>query len=385
MRPMLLLVTALLLVMAPSTSAQFGGFGRGLDRPELDSAELARIADRLELDEAEVELAEQLHAAYVARVGELGRQAQRVMEGARSEFRRTRDRSVWRDLREVMAGFEDQRDRLTETLMEDLQLALGVGDEAWSGVERQHRRLSDLPDRAVLSGEAVDLVLLAEDLGVAGDESVAGVLATYELELDRAIRARDAAQAPIREDPFAYFGPDAGEAERAALEEAREASAAIKSVHERFARRIRPLLPPEVAERFDRELRERSFPRVYAETAADRALAMADELASLSADQREAIDGVAERYRRDVSAANQRLARAIEEDELTRLPGPPRRQGAERNEELTRLNEEKRRLVAETVGALRSILTDEQAEALPEPEEADWRRRARRAIEGSAP
>jgi hypothetical protein len=383
--PVLALIAVL--TLASTASAQFGGWGRGYDRPEIDSAELERFAEMLDLDGGQVELMEQLHAAYVARVTELGSTMRETMDAARNEFRRTRNTEVWRDLGEIMAEFREQRDKLTAALMFDLQLTLGVDDERWGDVERLHRRIRALPGNAVLSGEGVDLVTLAEDMDIEGREGVGELLRDYEVELDRAIRARDAAQAPIRRDPFAYFGPDAGDDAQEAVQDARDRSAAIRDLHRRFARQLRPRLEPDTADRLDREILERSFPRVYGQTTADQALETIDELDSLTPDQREQVAGLRERYARELAVANGRLAEAIEADEMESSIRPwwGRRGRPEQNPELAELNDERRRVIEDAVAALRSILSDEQAEALPRPGESDWRERARRSIGGAAP
>jgi hypothetical protein len=135
-------------------------------------------------------------------------------------------------------------------------------------------------------------------------------LEEYEVELDRALRAKEGLAALA--DPVIGGGPVDVEAIRRRAEQQREAGLRVKEVNERHARRLRELLPGEYRERFVQAVRRESFPSVYRPGRVVRTIESAERLEGVTSEQRQRLRELREQYEREVAPVNERLAAAIE-------------------------------------------------------------------------
>lgn len=375
------------LAAAPAV-AQPGGRGGARDfaRPGVTTEEIEHIGEMLGFSEDQLLVAEQLHAAYMLELDTLGQEFQGVMEGAREEFRESRDPTVWRDFGEVMQKFQDRKASLTDGLLQDVRLVLTPSqDERWVEAERYHRRFSTLGDEGLISGEGVDLIEAVKglDLDDQARASIEPVLSQYEIDLDRALVERNKAYADgLRRGPAMFFGGgDEGELEKM-FEEAKAAAIRLRDVNRRYARQVMTSLDPETGVELQREIDKRSFPRVYRESHGERAFATVNEMDDLSADQRERLGTMEASFRRELEAANRKIAEAIEKEELGRtvesmMPRRGWRGGRDESSDLRDARDAKRELVETWVERLRETLTEAQRARLPEREgeNSDWRDR----------
>lgn len=354
--------------------------------PQIDSQEIEKYRDLLALSDDQLETARELHAAYMAELDKLATRAREITEAARNEFRETRDFTVWRDLRGVIEKISEQRDALTQSTLDDLRLVLTPEQDAqWSNLEQFRRRRHELVEGATLSGEGVDLLAIV-DLEELTEDSKAPVqilLDQYASELDRAIIERQKAVKKMRD---AEAAEDAGNAdlpeeqEQQLRDDIRDRAAAIRDLNRRYVRLVVAEIGSDAGARVETAYQRASFPSVYSESAADKAFSTALAMEDLSADQTAQLKAMVAGFERDRAAMNQKIAEAIEEQEMTRREpqrrgGPPRFFGGPgpEDEKVRDLLRSRRDFDQAAIARLTTVLTPEQASRLPDTPSENWR------------
>lgn len=291
----------------------------------VSSAHLTRYAEVLGLSADQLAAAELLLDGLIERHTLAQVEMNEKLGDLRAEAAESGDfRIFMEEMPAARARYSDERDAIERAFFDDLRLLLTSEQETrWDGVERTRRRLTTIGNGS-LAGETVDLVALCEELEPSPETEaeLAPLLRRYEMDLDRALLARNAMQ-DERRDLMSESGPgwnpgesrfDVQEVMRIA-EKIREASAEVRDVNESYARQIRGVLTGETGERFDRLWRKWSYPKVYAETYTNRVLNAALEFEDLDAAQRERLDSLLDRYERELERANEAWARAIAESD----------------------------------------------------------------------
>lgn len=374
----MMVAAALLAVSAPAEAQMFRGGMRGAMDADMTSADLERSAELLQLDEDQKMIAEELLKAYLVQWEELRGRMNQAMEGARNEFRETRDPAVWQDLGPVMDRFQDEKKAMTDRFLEDMKLMLTEEQlERWPALERQRRRVRSL-EQSFLSGEGVDVIELVNDMEFSPElmEGVTPVLARYELELDRALVERDKLYESGMDRAMELWQNQDFDTMQKLFDEAREAGAKVRDTHRRAARQVMSVLPPEKAAEFEKAFKEESFPQVYRRSFAVRAFETTSDMADITDEQRAQISELRSQLDRELSIMNDAMAEAIEKDEMERtvqgMMGMGRR-GPDGDREA---RQAKRDFEMKMVDRLKAVLTEEQRALLPEPEQQrDWRQR----------
>lgn len=350
-----------MLALSRPAFAQFGsgGFG-GADGPQVSRAQLEDYADILELDADQREIAQMMLEEYIDGVQTATDAMREAAQEARQEFEETRDRSAFADLREMGERTRERLETLEKQFMADLRTMLTPEQaDAWPRVEMAHRRTTTLP-RGLMSGERVNLFEIVEGLELEGEPAAEArtVLADYERALDRALIARnekfEQGLELLRQRDF--------EALQSHFESARDASVRVRDTHRTFARRLEAIVPELKLSELASAVRQASFPTVYRQNRADRALEAAKRLENLGTDQRERIVAIELATSRRMEQVNRRLADTIESNEVNMNLRDMMRGGRRGNEDGTReLFREKRDVVNQTVEQIRTVLTEEQA------------------------
>jgi len=389
-------VAALPVLFAGAAHAQGPG-RRGfpdVTDPQIDSKELETYKSILNLSDDQFEAFQGLQQAYVAELAKLGERVREITDAAREEFRQTRDMTIWRDLRGVIEKFSDQRDAMTEAALSDMRLLLSPEQDAdWTQVDQFRRRRHELVSGAMLSGEGVDLITLVEGVEIddAHEAAVESLLTQYASDLDRAIIERDAARERMREAESAEDdgGPEfTQEMETRYFADIKKQSEAIRDLNRQYLRQVRAEIQGPAGDKLESSFQRASFPSVYAESSAEKAITAALHMNDIAADQADQLKAAQAAYERDRSAMNQRLADAIVKNEAE-MSEPPRRgpgfggrpggggggPGGGFNDAQRELFQARRDLDLATIAKIRAILTPEQAEHLPESPSEDWRSR----------
>ncbi len=375
---------AVLAMTTSSAFAQFGGGGgfRDVANPEIDSEQIEQIGDMVAFTDDQYEFANELLQSYLAEIKVLGEKVRAITDGARQEFRETRDQSVWQDVMGAMAPLGEEKDKIGERFMEDLRLILDADqDEQWEEVERFHRRYTSFSDDGLLSGETVDVIAAVRDMELPEEtmEGLKPILEQYSIEVDRALLARNKTYESAMSKGIEMFRSGDMDKMQDLYEDARDEATRVRDINRRYAKQVETVLEASYAAEFNREFKERSFPRVYRPSITGRAITASMEFEDLSPEQLDQIEMIRDDYRTRENAFNDKIAKTIEDGEMSRgvesMFGRGRGRGGE-SQEIRDVRAEKRDLDEATMARLRALLTDEQAARLPEREDnSDWRER----------
>jgi hypothetical protein len=357
-----------------TTTSQIGGGGGAAPIAE---RHVDRYAEVLGLTADQRDVADDLFATFTREYTAARVEHDEQMGDLRAEAQESGDFELFvTEMPRVSRRFNQEVDRLRDRFFDDLRLLLTADQDArWGDLERTRRRVETIGE-GTLSGESVDLVSLIDDLEppAAIRADLAPTLDRYEADLDRALQKRN----ELREERSEGMEP--GRLDIEAMEETmrdvREASAEVRDVNQRYARRVSGMLPTELAERFDRMVRRASFPTVYRETYTSRVLGTALEFDDLESDQRNELERLMDEYRRRLDDANDRWAEAIaanEENQRSAIltgPGgePVTLMIGEESEELEDVRKARRDLNRDMLSRVRGLLSPEQRSRLPERE-----------------
>ena len=369
------------------TLAQFGGRGqwRRMMEPTITSEELERYAGVLSLSDDQVAFANDLLVGFQRDHSEVAERIELVFEGAREEFRETRDRRVWEEMGKVLEKLGEEIEGQEKVFFDDFQLVLNEDQlSQWPRIERMRLRISTLDRGGLVSGETVDLTAIAEDAewtpGVR--EAASPVLQRYELEMHSALTERNEVYDEGQERATELWMAQDFDTIEELFEDAREAAVRLRDINRKYAAQVERVIEEEEARSaFAVAFKERSFPRVYSDTVVDRGFATVEEMSDLSEDQRSQVGDLKARFARELATVNDGLAKAIEENELERSAMQMfGRQG--QPEPVREAREARSDLVERYEGQLRALLTEDQARRLPEREDRDWRRAGGEGEEG---
>lgn len=267
----------------------------------------------LGLDKDQQDAVGALHDGYASEYQAAQREFRDAMTELTRSFEESQDHSVFREkMPAARKKLQDRTAKLEATFMADVQALLSSDQSTrWPAVERQRRRETTLRGGAI-SGESVNLLDIVQGLSVPDSEELTRTLGEYEVDLDRALIAKQKAVDSNQ-------GFDGGrvdiEAFQARMEKMREVGAAIRDVNQRYARTIEALLPENKRFEFGTSVRKSTFPRVYRQSTASRHLDAALKFDDLDASQKQSLTALKESYERELAAANERWASAIEQDE----------------------------------------------------------------------
>jgi hypothetical protein len=149
--------------------------------------------------------------------------------------------------------------------------------------------------------------------------------------------------------------------------EGRDMGAKIRDVNRKYARQIASLLPEAKAAKFDLEFRKQSFPEVYRERYAQRAIAAAEGFDDLDAKQKDAIAALKDTFTRELTPIQKQGEELTEKTEMEWNPADMMRGGfgGQRNEAAQELRRKRSDVENKAVESLKAILTDAQKAKLP--------------------
>jgi hypothetical protein len=363
-------LAALLTLPAPALAQPIGRF-RDIVEPSVQPRDIELAQAVLDLDEDQRAIIDEMVAAYAERIAKGIQQMMGILEDAREDFSQDRMLELYNDLKPIGLRFADRKDQLTRELYNDIKLVLTEDQlEQWPVVERSILRRRSLGGDGIVTGEMIDLFELLDDVGVNREDElwtdVAPTLEEYAIRMDTLIKQRD----PVYEDTILkgvdlFFEQDFGAMQKL-LETVTEQSVKLKRLNTEYAERLMAILPDDVAQEFDREFKRDAFPMVYRRSVAERAFDTALQAEGLTEDQRAQIEDLRERHDRTANALNRVWIKHIEEAELER--SVQRLMARELySKEATAAAQARRDHDARTVDKLRDILTEEQAQFLPNP------------------
>ena len=381
----LMALLAGVLAWAAPAAAQFGmgmDFGAMAGMNRVRRSEIRTFAAILKLDEEQTKAAEGLYDGYSHASRGLSSELESKMRAAQEKVQDTGDfRSIGVEMARVGKDFNEKSRTLEKGLMDDLRALLTPDQDAqWVRVERARRRSAGMR-MGIVAGHNVDLLDIVSDIGADRDPSpdLTDTLGRYEMEIDRGVQAfkkieEDQEQQADNLDEM--FDPakmqEMMQKGLATLKEASQIAKGMRDVNRQYARLIVPLLPEQHRARFDEEFKRRSFPRVYRAPYVVKALDSAAKFDDLTPDQRTALNEIREGYSRDAAGANNRWAEAIDaRDEKTGGPllammSGVMGGGAAAGTDVSEASTARRELDDRYKDRLRTALTQEQRDRLPE-------------------
>lgn len=348
--------------------------------PGFTTKDLEHAAQLFGFDEIQREIAGEMVNEYLTRMAVGVDQMTTVLRAAEDEFQETRDIAVWDAFRNRTREFEQRKDMITKQLMQDLRLLLTAEQEAmWPRFERDLRRMATIDEGGLVSGEAVDLVKLLDEMGVDGEAraAISSVENQYVTELDRALVTRNEVYEESTDKAFERFTTEGFddfekvmEYFRELLEDAMEQAVRVRDINLRYAATIGRALPPDLGAEFTAKFNELCYPRVYRVSTTDRAFETILSFEDLTEEQRGRVLEAQTRYRQSRERLDANWARAIAEQEEER--DVMRVMGIEPSTEATRESRTARRELDRTAyEQVLQMLTEEQARRLPPPVRRD--------------
>jgi Spy/CpxP family protein refolding chaperone len=372
---------------------RFGGMGGMMETPQVSRRDVEAMCEKLGLSDDQRESATALWEGYDQEVRLMRDEARAAREKAFESMRENGpEADAFQKMADEQATARAKRLQLDQALLTDMQSTLTPQQQpAWENAVRGMKRQQALR-QGILSGEQADIGRLVDELKLADSErkELAPVLEQYELDLDRELTARDAVMGNAGFNPGALRDPDAREEMLDKLEQRRSASEKVRDVNDRYSRQVSSLLPESRRSEFDNAYKHAKFPQVYRRSSTGEALDAAAQFDDLTSEQRDSVNALTERYQTRLGEINPRYEKAFVEVEknfnirqmFTRGEGEPGG-GPNPIEPVRSAREERQELDESTARELRTILTPEQAERLPEPEQREIRRgRGRRGGPG---
>lgn len=388
-------VAALLAVMllgAPAAHGQDGISWGDLRRARYAPDHVDLMTTFLGLSDDQQTLVSAFLRDYAAAYAEIRAEADRERELARDRARWAResgtsiDAGVALRARERVEALQQRHEQAAGEFIANARAVLTPEQaDRWPDLERALRRRDLLP-RGEVSGERVDLfeVVARVELSEESRAAVESLLADYAVQLDAALVWREQAASDDDDDVFRDVIRDyqSGVADandlRRMARHLRTLRTRVRDVNIMFADQIRGAMTlEEEARAFEQAWKEAAFPRIYAETYAQRVLQAA--LAFEDLDPRTAgdIEALMDVHAHRLRLANQKIERLT----LTEEP-----RAAERLVEAALAQRDRRRvsddfsrnsaqvrdayaereaMEAETVLSLHRLLTEEQVLRLP--------------------
>lgn len=371
----------------------FGGMGEVLN-PPVNSRDLDKYGKIVGVTADQRAVLTELFNGFQEAFRDKAEAMQAEVDAIREKARETGDNSVWMTIREPFNKFRTEREQMEKTFFEDVKSILTPEQVAlWPRVEMTRRRETTI-SRGLMAGERVDLVRMVEEAELPVDVAaqVSPVLEQYETELDRALIERNKMQDEgmntfMRGGFGNMFGGRGGGGggggaggggaamDPAAMEKmfnaTREASVRVRDVNRRFGKQIENLLPEDRRAAWDLEFKRESFPDVYREATVLRQMTAVTGFSDITPEQKTQIADLRAQFEREYSPMADKLAAAQEEQQMKMTMQNMMQMWGRGNEEgpVADLRRQRREMERATGEKLKAILTPEQVERLPQPEQ----------------
>lgn len=277
------------------------------------------------------------------------------------------------------------KNHLRDQFIGDLNAQLTEDQAAlWPSVDRLLRRTKSL-ERGRISGENADLFQIVRSLNLSTEqmEKLTPILNQYEIELDAALRKRDAYLDESRAEMLRAMQTMNSDDGIAIVEKQMKLRAEVRDVNDRYALSIQQELESPLAEKFRDEHRSRAYARVFEPTRMQRVFAAAAKLENLDPSVAEAIATMKTAYEQEIVAKNEALLEAVRKYEPEDAVRMSRRmaarfsgqQVADEPNPLEDAMEERAQIGERYRDQLTALLTEEQVALLPLRRDDDERGR----------
>lgn len=362
--------------------------GNGQEAPPFNRRQIERMSEQIGLSEDQKVAAMTLLEGYEEQVRKANEDARTRRREAMEKFRESQDPAVWETVRTTATTDRDARKKLDTQLLTDLS-AVMTAEQAtkWPSAERTLKRGQSLR-RGLLSAERADIMELVQETELPEQtlKDLEPVLSQYELDIERQLAERDRLmEAAGMDQMFRMRMAGDNEGLEKFLAERRDAAAKVRDINRRYARQIQDALPEEAKPVFAQRFKEASYPDIYRRTQAHRALDAAWNMSDLNDEQKLKIDDIRNTFTAAADKANGTLQthRDRMEEELTPARLAQEGMRALEDEDMRTAMRARRELDQGVLAQLKDVLTPEQYEKLPKPEnDEQGERRERRGRGG---
>ncbi|QQS08959.1 MAG: hypothetical protein IPK69_13440 [Phycisphaerales bacterium] len=364
---------------APTASAQFlsGGMNMGMDM-SISRRSLDSYAKILDLTDDQKTAARALLEGQRAAAKDLAKEMQTKMESMMEEARESSDWTQFQ--KKSMAIQEEMEKKATsqeKAFYEDVKLLLTPEQEAqWPKIER-HRRRETIMRFGIVGGMSVDLYKVLDQAKIepGSVEGLVEILDRYETDLDTRLKdferiGKEAQKSAVGEGMMDF------EAQRKAIKDVEAQGRMIRDINRDYTRRVLAVIPEDKKAEVELLINRRIHPRVYKETYAEKAMAAALSMKSLSDDQRSSLAAYQTTFMRDLANANDKWAKANDEKEekaggkisamMDGFMGGMDGMGGEKDTSVTDARKARKEIEDRALDRLKSVLSEEQYTALPE-------------------
>lgn len=313
-------LTATLTLSAPA-SGQFGA-SRGLQRePEYTSRDIQLAVTSLQLDDTQKLIVQTLFQVYQDAYRDSKTDFFKKIESMRDEMMELGEANRQDEMLRIVFGalgnWQGKNDQLSEQFINDVQRLLNEDQqELWPSFNHKMYRLKHLKN-GKLSGERLDLLIVMKELDLAEPETqgVDPLLEAYEVELDAALRRREAQNKATQENALALYQSRNTDTGVILVGREIQMHKSVRDVNERYVMSVAANLPEKHQAVFLEKVHLRSFTRVYRPTLAQRVIKAARELEGLTEDIASAIELLEIQYLIELGVFNDRIVNLIKERE----------------------------------------------------------------------
>ncbi len=314
-----------LIVWVQPVQAQFG-MGGGGDMSQymapITKKAVESYATLLGMDKEQKEAAIALQEGYRSSFKQMQADIQKTTKEMMEKIQDSGDwSSMGKEMAKMGKDMTEKMEKLEKGFLDDVKSLLNDKQkENWPRVERTRRRDTALR-MTLMAGQNVDLVKMLQSVGVKTDAppELAEQVDRYEIEMDKALKAfevwgkdQQSKQVKAMEDGGMNFDMASIQA---MMKEMANMARGMRDTNRQYAKTIQAMLPADKRAKFDYEIKKKSFPRVYKESYAIRAISEAEKFNDLDAGQKESLATLKDGYVREQEALNKTWAAAIEDRE----------------------------------------------------------------------
>lgn len=361
----------------PSASAQISRGGMAsLFVPDFLPRDLPVFVDALTLEEWQRPILETLLDDYKTNFDTAAEGVRSSMGSLKDVAANTSPDKIIELISRPLVSWNDEKKKLRAEFLESVRSQLSdVQLESWPSLERALRREKALPN-GELSGESLNLVLITREIDappIVADGAAASIEA-YEIELDRALEARETELESTIASKLRAMGPNDNRELLAIEQRIMQRRLAVRQAQETGLAGIRDALGSEYGVQFEKRALRRAFPQVYGPDPVTPLFEAALALTDLTPDQGTRLNDLRTRFDAEHGALQTRFADTIRRTE----PDEPRRRaealatkaagGAPKfgdAPEIDAIKNERQEMYTRIRAAIAEILNDAQKELVP--------------------
>ena len=293
--------------------------------------QLAEYCKRLRFEEEQLEIARELHDAYVIEFSEMNKVKLDTLREHRAKVKeegRTRKTTV-REF-ELIEQFIDKKAQISHRLLDDLhllQLPSDSADDDWESVLRCHRRHGIVWEGGWNEG-VLDLVMMISDFEKQDEQRLPGEIRSYERDLDGPLRYADQLQSQLMGDFARLIDKDGNFRPHSEtptylklLRREHDVEAKIVDIQRMYVPRFEKCLVRSARPLFRRAVYAKAYASHLSETDVEKALRVALDSDDRSPETNEAIAALARELRQRQTPYLEAIASALCVNTATSLKG----------------------------------------------------------------